>query len=761
MTTNRLERPRQGAGLHVSRTERLKNKDTWTYLGALALIALLVLLRQSWAIQVLLVPALLTVPGVILLRALRIPAQAVSSFPVYVPCASLIVLLASGLAVDLIGPLVGLAQPLRAGPLLVGFELACLALLASSRHAPPNVAIPWRSLERFIRDAWPLVLPLLAAAGALRLNNGHGNGLAVVALCACILTLLWAFAGASRLNEILLAVILYSVALAMLCSFTLRGDLVDGFDIATEYHILQQTVLTGVWHTSHPGDAYGAMLSVTVLPAEVHALSGVPALLVINLVYPVIYALFPMAIFNLARRLVSRRWAFLASVFVLGQYYFAEIAGFARTEIAFVIFVALIAALLDNHMRRHSQWVFVALLGIALAISHYSTTYVTITILGLSLALQWIASWFRDVPRISGAVAVGFVACLTGAFVWYGPVTHSPSNLAQFVHSMKTQGLDVLPNRVHGEGLLSAYLHGNVKAPIQARQYATLVHAEYSATVPYVTPMADAGSAQYALQDQAPPTAAVRWPLGYNALSLGDLMIIQFAYLPAGIGAVALALRRRVPVIARQFGLLTLATLILLAVVRFSGTIAVAYGQERALVQGMAFFAITMSWSMQGLAGQRGRRETAVIAVTTASLAVILIVSSYLMGALIGGEPSSSVSLANSGENYEMYYMTQPELASARWLGEFYKPKQLVYADEYAQLPLIAMIGVPNGLTLDITPLTLNRHAWVYASRTNVVDEQAFSLFKYHLASYRFPSSFLDANFDVVYTDGSSEVYYR
>ena len=63
-----------------------------------------------------------------------------------------------------------------------------------------------------------------------------------------------------------LAVLLYAVGLAMMWSFSLRGQLVYGADIATEYYNAHQTVATGIWHTAHPGDAYGAMLSLTVLP---------------------------------------------------------------------------------------------------------------------------------------------------------------------------------------------------------------------------------------------------------------------------------------------------------------------------------------------------------------------------------------------------------------------------------------------------------------------------------------------------------------
>ena len=105
--------------------------------------------------------------------------------------------------------------------------------------------------------------------------------------------------------------------------------------------------------------------------------------------------------------------------------------------------------------------------------------------------------------------------------------------------------------------------------------------------------------------------------------------------------------------------------------------------------------------------------------------------------------------------------MTAPELASAAWLGTQMRPGQLVYADEYGQLPLRSVTGIRTGLLLDVTPETLSSHAWVYASRTNVVDGVASAAFQGHSVSYAFPSRFLNANYDLVYTNGSSEVYRR
>ena len=218
---------------------------------------------------------------------------------------------------------------------------------------------------------------------------------------------------------------------------------------------------------------------MTVMPAELHALSGISGLLVFKVVYPMIYALFPVAIFDLARRILSRCWAFVAAVFTIGQYAFIEIPGIARQEIALVLFAALVMAMLDTRVPRRSQWALVAMLGLAMALSHYSTTYVAITVIGLTIPLQWAVSWFRDIPRVTGALVVAFVAAFVGAVVWYGPVTQSDSHLLQVTQTVQTQGLDLLPNRVPGSSLIAAYLQGNTSPPIPAAQYAYDIHNYY------------------------------------------------------------------------------------------------------------------------------------------------------------------------------------------------------------------------------------------------------------------------------------------
>lgn len=726
---------------------------------ALALIAVLTPLQRWWTAQVLLMLLLLSAPGVVLLRALQIPGTVVSSFPVYVPCASIVVMFGSGLAVDTIGPALGVAAPLRTVPLLIGLEVMCLVLLGISAKARPGLVIDWWPLVRSSRHAWPLVVPLVAAAGALRLNGNHGNDVALSAMALFAVLLIITSALSPHFDTILLRISLYAGSLALSWSYSLRGDSVYGFDISTEYQRLQETIITGVWHANHINDAYGAMLSVTVMPTELHALSGISGLLVLKVIYPMIFAFFPVALFDLARKIIRLKWAFTAAVFLIFQFAFTEIVSVARQEIALLFFIALIAAMTESGLRRRPQYLLITLLALVMVLSHYSTTYVAITVIGLALPLQWATSWFRDIPRVTGAVAVAFASALIGAAVWYVPITHSNSHLLQVAQTVQAQGLNLLPNRAAGSSIISAYLQGNTEKPISAAQYEHQIYHFYQFNKPNIIPLATAKSARYALRDAAVPKAAVRWPHVHSALGLGLLLIEQLANVLAAIGGLFMALRRNVSPLVRQIGLISLGTTLLLTLIRFSGTLAGAYGQERAQLQGMVLLAVTLCSMLQSLDERRGTSHPYVFRVTVACLALTVFNTSYLVNSMLGGGVSAN--LANSGPAYEYFDVSAPEISAAQWLGTAFRPGQLVYADEYGQLPLVAATGIQSGLMIDVTPLTINRSAWVYASRTNVVNGRAFALFDGLFVTYAFPLGFLDENYDLVYTNDSSEVFYR
>lgn len=723
------------------------------YGTALVAIVGLAQLRDLWAAQLMLLVLLMTVPGCLLLRALRVPGRCVAAFPLYVPAASLGVLLASGLLADLVWPLAGDSPPLRPAPLLAALELCCLLLLLAGTGAGPGTAIGWRSLP----GPAPLLLPVAAAAGALQLNQNRGPLLAGIAVAACALALVFGVVRAGRWCPARLAFLLYAIALAMMWSYSLRGDLVYGYDIAAEYFAAHQTVLDGVWRTGPHPDAYGAMLSITVLPAQLHALTGLSDLLVLKLLYPAIFAMLPVGVFFLAGRLLPRRWAFVAAAFVLVQGGLAQqLPAVTRQEIALLMFLALCGAILDATLPSGPRAALVVVFGTAVVVSHYTTAYVMIGMLAGALLLHLVL-WVRPGPAV-----VALLACGAAAFLWYVPVTHSTSNVGELRSALSVDGLRLLPRAAPGESWFAAYLHGAEATRMPTARYADEVVAKYRPPNIAVEPASDAASPRYVLGDALAPAPELRAPQVTDGLNLVLLAVQQLANLLGLAGAVLLALRRRAPLLGRRLALLALPLLGFLVLIRLSATFAIAYNPGRAQLQAMTLTSITMCWLLRWMVPRLPvfRPGRLVPAVAAASCVLVFLGSSGLASLALGGPRAAD--LSEDGEDVERFEMSAPELAAAEWLtGRLPYSADRVYADRYGQVRLLAAQGPAIPVQTDLTPLTLDRRAWIYASRTNTVNGRARSLFAGKLAIYGFPAGFIADHYDKVYTNGQSEVFHR
>ncbi len=734
--------------------------ETAASLLALALLAVLVQIRDSWPAGTAVFVLALTVPGFVLLRALRVPAPAVRAFPIYIVAGSLVTIMATGLGVDLIGPLLGVARPLRVEPLTVGLAgtSVLLTLVAAVRRAPPLLGaiaatVPPPSAW------WPVALPILSWIGAERLNNGHGTAVAIVAVSVTGAALLAAILLAPRVSSPKLAMIVFCAGLALMWGFSLRGRFVYGFDISSEYQTFVQILHAGRWHALHRNDAYGAMLSLTILPSTIAALTGASPLVVFKVIFPVLFALFPAALLRLADRLLSRRFALLAVAFLLVQsYLFQQLPAIARQEIGLLMFVCLVYALIDNRLGVAARVALMAILGLGLVVSHYGTTYLAIGFLAGALVLELVHVLVRRPPGWRVALVGLTVALVTagaGAAVWYIPVTRSSQNLSQFVSSVGNQGLDFLPN-AHG-GVLSSYLSGNAAESVSAARFTTLAIRDYRSNRRYVHPLPEAGEARYALHSAAVPGDHKRSAAGLAVLNAGGTIVSQLCILLAGIGAILLYLRSRGDPWRRTIALLGLAAAVALAVIRFSGTAALHYNQERAFVQAMVPLAICMAFLLEYVA-ERLRRPRLIAIGFALGLGLVFLTTSGLNGVLLGG--GSGANVAARGEDVERFVVNRYEVAAARWLNEMAPPDDIVAADRYGALRILAATGRVHAVLDVLTPETLDEHAWVYADTANLIGHRARGQEGSQFAVYRWPT-IIDRYWNLVYDNGRSAVYLR
>ena len=723
-------------------------------LGGLGMIGALLPFRGVWAIGVLLAALTLTVPGVIALRALRIPRAAVLAYPVYIPAAALLVLTTSGLLADLLGPLLGIPHPLRTDAAAIAVLLLGLVLWVVAIGAPSGSLIRWKSLLGSPSLMLPLTLPLLSGAGALLLTNGHGALLARVTVALAAACLLGCLICAHRLTTAHVAILLFSCALAAEWAFSLRSQEIVGFDITTEIHIAQQTHAAGLWHTIHHNDAYGAMLSVTVLPSTLAALIGCSPLIVFKVLYPILTAAIPASVFLVAAPLMRRGFAAGAGALLIAQNYFFELLPqLARQEVALFFFAALVAALFDRHLGTTPRLRLIAVLAAGMVVSHYGSTYLAIPALVVAIGLQLPLSRFRRLPAVSPGLLCAAVVLTAGAAFWYGVVTQSSRNLASFSAALEQQGLDPFPT---GNGnILTSYFSGNAVTSVSAPAFARLAARDYQDRRAYIHPLAASEQPRFALRDATVPVPTGPLPTLAGPLQWVSTIAGQVMLLFAGLGALLLAFARDAGPTARRIGCLAIGGVAVLVLIRFSGTVAAAYNQTRALLQLLIVLAIPAAWLADRLV-HRLHARTLTSAVFASTLVLLFSNQSGATALLTGG--GTLLNLSQSGEDFERSYMTPAELAGASW-ATTESQDRLLYADKYGQLRLWAATGATA--LIEVTPRTLDQHAWLYGTRTNVVLGRARGAVGSYAAVYQWPNAFLNSYFDTVFSDGDSKVYHR
>ena len=475
--------------------------------------------------------------------------------------------------------------------------------------------------------------------------------------------------------------------------------------------------------------------------------------------YPALFALFPIAVYELGSRFLSRRAAFVAAALVLSQsYFFQQQPEIARQELSLLIFAGIIGALFDTSLGELARIRLASVFGVTIVVCHYSTAYITIGLCLLAPLVAKLLSWRRHaaIPVLPWIICA--TVMIVTAVVWYGPATHSSSNVVSAAQSIRRSGFQLLPGRRKGESIFSAYFNGLREQPVSPPEYQSTVASYYAHNLNFLIPLPASADPAYNLR--AAPSLALpdHAPAVASALSDAELLVQQTINAFAVIGALVFVLRRR----TRLIGALGLVSSAVLIASRLSGALATDYNSSRLFLQCLLVLAL-LEAAMLDLVVSRFKSRPwigpALFGASSLMLLVAFVGNSGLAAPVIGGNPPFV--LSNKGEDYVDLYPTAQEKVTAVWLAAAVPKHRVIYADYFGQLRLDQFTSLRSAVYTDITPRTIDSHAWVYASTTNILRHRTWGLTNSGVLDIVFPSQFLQKYFDVVYSTGSTEVFHR
>lgn len=349
-----------------------------------------------------------------------------------------------GLLINAFGLAIGFSEPLSLMPLMIGLNTVILAVAILAYLRKENAKLFGDKLRLSPAAVLLVLFPILGIIGAIWVSI-HGSNAILLAMTAAT-ALVFAFIVQSKKVSLSKAypVAVTAIALFLLyqSSFISRYLVSFGSDIPNEFFLSRATQNNGFWNSAavFPGnEGYGryySMLSVGILPTVYSTLLNMDLTWVFKILYPLIFSLVPLGLYQLWQNMIGKKRAFVAAFLLMAQQtFYIEMLGLARQMIAEFFFVLLLIIIFNKKMKPLHGAICFIVFSITLVTAHYALA--EIFLFFISLGLIYSIVWKHKSRQISILLVVFFFVAM---FSWYiytsGSATfNSFMNFGNYVYS--------------------------------------------------------------------------------------------------------------------------------------------------------------------------------------------------------------------------------------------------------------------------------------------------------------------------------------
>lgn len=725
------------------------------------------------------VATLLLLPGATIMAALRTrPANPAGRLVLAVSLSMMAIMVVGG-AASLVGPHIGLAHPLNPFPEWIFWVLLALIGLSTCAFKQSD-PVAWifqgvrvRQVYFALASGLFVVLSLL---GVAQLNYSGNNHLAVLATAVEIVALfVGVIGGWSRSSRWPLNLLLYGVSLALLLSTSLRGAHLYGWDIQKEFGVASRTLGAGVWVIPANHDPFASMLSLTVLPAILHSLTGLRLLAFFQLVVPAVLALLPVAVFctvknvprwvNRGRRSEPRpglAFAVVTGLIISSVAFSSLLVSITRQAMAITIFGVIVMIVFDRTMSIRPSRIIIGLLIVTVSFTHYATSYLLAgaLVIAWGVGFVWSKGWLgtKRARRRQHRLEVRSRRVLNSTLVVVALVSALGWNIA----ITRNDALSNVANAfaVEGAGFKVSAAQGYI---LPAPEFEKVMVKELATFDPWIISYPDSSSVRLTSyvspQYKGLAHGLTTWWNRLNFLLDEGLWVLLGLSVLYGLLRLG---RRQTDLFSADLIGLAVAGLVVGALSRFSGTLAAEYTPERAAIVVAILLAAPVTMFLDDLATAVAGHANLLSKVSLAAgMGVVIVYASWATGLgtlLFEGYPPGS--LTGQGLNAQQFTVSTSEFATANWIRDHANSHDIVQTDLFGQLALLSVLG-KYALVTEIVPPGVDVDSYVYLSTPNLRyrESQAETPDESFDTQYHSTIAFFNQHYSVVYSTGSTRVY--
>ncbi len=313
------------------------------------------------------------VPGILILRVLKIHNIGIVESLLYSVGLSLAFIFFSGLFANFALPLIGITRPISIFPImatLTGFTLILMPI-AYKRDKGFSTSTQAKLAEILSPSSLFLILVLLLVIFGALMVNFYQNNILLLIFTVVVAGIVGLAAFGRFIDHKVYPLAIAIIAICLLYQTTLISPYLTGFDIHLEYYFERLIVENGYWEaTSH--HSYNSALSITMLAPIYSLVLNIDGAWFFKVISPFIFSLVPLALFHIFSQQMSTKKAFLSVFFFMAVPTFSlEMVALVRQQIAEFFFVLFILLMVDRKLGLSQRFTLAIVFAPLIAVSHY------------------------------------------------------------------------------------------------------------------------------------------------------------------------------------------------------------------------------------------------------------------------------------------------------------------------------------------------------------------------------------------------------
>jgi len=375
-----------------------------------------------------------TLPGIIILHALKINNIGLLKMFILAVGLSVAFLMFSGLFINFLYPII--EKPLSLIPVLVSFHifLMLLIVIAYIRNEDDNDFFTDFNINIDLRNKlacafyFPILFPLAAVFGTFLMNTQGNNAIILLMLFLIPVYVITIVYFSDKIHEATYPVAIWMIGMSLLLMHGLTSHHLMGRDLYGEYYCFQLALENYHWAISDYYHANNSCLSVTILPMVYYTLSSINSEYIFKFFFGLIGSIVPLAVYIIATKYVGKKYAFFSALLFIFQFAFIySQQSSVKQEIATVFFtLCVLIFFFDLKISLLNKKIILSIFMFAVIVSHYTTSYIFFIL----LVVASIANFFRGVINneivkrpINISITILF---FTVIFFWYSQITRIP-----------------------------------------------------------------------------------------------------------------------------------------------------------------------------------------------------------------------------------------------------------------------------------------------------------------------------------------------